>query len=85
MQYKAQLRDALSENASLKKEMETITREMKFTSLAELKAEIKELRSHSIKMSQTMLKMKEHKSRTEDGFHHAYRLYVNGDFREAEE
>jgi len=32
-----------------------------------------------------MLKMKEHKVYIEDGFHQAYRLYVNGDFREAEE
>ena len=32
-----------------------------------------------------MLKMKEHKMYIESGFHQAYRLYVNGDFSEAEE
>ena len=58
---------------------------MKFTQLAELKIEVKELRAHSLLMSDSMKKMKEREKEVDAGFRLAYRLYQSGNFKRAEE
>ena len=58
---------------------------MRFTQLAELKIEVKELRSHSLLMSDMMKKMKEREMSIDAGFHLAYELYQTGNFKKSEE